>query len=161
MAILTLRRRNGDTFNALIDDDDAERVKAVGTWNLDARGYVVRARRGEPAYKLHRFVLGFGPGDPTVDHRNGDKLDNRKENLVPRTQRHNSQNLAAVNYRGSSKYRGVTWHARSGKWRATARLNRKAITLGLHETQEQAYETLVAWRRIHLPHDERGISGAA
>lgn len=158
MALIKVRRRNGDTYDAIIDDEDAGLAEAVGTWNLDARGYVVRARKGQKSYRLHRLVLGLTPSDPSVDHRNGNKLDNRKENLVLRTQAQNSQNLAAINDRGASKYRGVSWHAKTGKWRGSAKLNGRYYSLGLHETEELAHAAVVSWRRQYVPHDERGVS---
>ncbi len=140
-----VRRRNGSEYVVVVDAEDFDRVTAL-TWGLDHRGYVTRSRRGEGGMKLHRFVLGLNPGDPMVDHRDGDKLNNRKENLRLSTPVENGANLAEVNNRGKSRYRGVTWHASSGKWRAEARVNRKSVSLGLHATEEDALEALRRFR---------------
>lgn len=94
---------------ALVSEEDYERVSAL-KWSLAGRGYARAAgsrRRGEkfPTIYMHRMVLDAPPGKQ-VDHRNGDKLDNRRENLRLVT---NSQNHAGYSSRppGPSGHRGV------------------------------------------------------
>lgn len=69
-----------------IDLEDYERVIAY-RWYLSGRGYAFRSRDGKSVF-LHREVLGF-PDSEDIDHVNGDKLDNRKENLHACTHLHN------------------------------------------------------------------------
>src|SRR5262245_1471447 len=73
-------------FTTLIDLEDAPTVCRY-RWHATVRGrYVYAARRlgkrGRVIY-LHRFLLGGT--DDTIDHRNGDTLDNRRANLRPAT----------------------------------------------------------------------------
>lgn len=71
-------------------------------------------------YLAHRlawwFIYEEWP-DGNLDHVNGDKLDNRIENLRIASVKQNGGNL--VKYAdSSSKYKGVGWHSRDKKWRA-------------------------------------------
>ena len=72
---------------ALIDLRDVPLVAAVD-WQLprlDGEPYVVGYRFGEDRCPdlvyLHRLIAGADPDD-IVAHRNGDTLDNRRENLI-------------------------------------------------------------------------------
>ena len=147
-----IKRRSGEVITVLVDEEDWDRVAKL-TWSPDARGYVVRSRRGEQGVKLHRFILGLKKGDPMVDHVNGNKADNRKSNLRLSDPVRNGLNLANENFRGRSKFRGVTYHNGTGKWRATTRIAGKHYSLGLHATEAQAFEALKDFR------SKKGIDG--
>lgn len=77
---------------------------------------------------MHRLIMGLAPGDPRrVDHRDGDGLNNRRENLrisTPSQNRANSRKLAPT----ASRYKGVT-SGHNGKWRVFVgtRTNRKYL----------------------------------
>jgi len=55
---------------------------------------------------MHRLILGLVPGDPDVDHVNGDALDNRRANLRLATQSQNNGNRRAQG--GTSRFRACT-----------------------------------------------------
>jgi len=61
---------------AIVDDEDYEKV-SKNKWSYSSNGYVVR---GKPQISLHRFVMHAKKGQQ-IDHKNRNKLDNRKENL--------------------------------------------------------------------------------
>lgn len=123
-------------FVAVIDGQDAH----LGAHNWCASGSDEKGWYGynaELGY-LHRAVLGLRRGRvPEVDHRDGDTMNCRRENLREVTTGENQHNssLAAHN---TSGFRGI---CRSrGQW--MARLDRKF--LGRFETVEEAQRARLA-----------------
>jgi hypothetical protein len=130
---------------ALVDDEDYERVTAMGSWSAQADGRTFYARkriyqqgagRGSyvPSLLMHVFILGC----PGVDHRNGDGLDNQRANLRPATHSQNMGNKRL--YRNStSGFKGVTRNTGSGRpWRAAVKANSQRHHLGYFDTAEAA-----------------------
>lgn len=134
---------------ALIDDEDAERVLAYkwtalstrkpGRWY--ARRSVWIDEKSTTIY-LHRFIAN-APREVHIDHRNGDGLDNRKENLriVTNAQNHQAAKVKA----GKTGFRGVCV-SKSGK-RFHARLSvsgQKVYRNGFLKAEEaaRAYDEL-------------------
>lgn len=75
---------------------------------------------------MHRFILSAKKGD-IVDHINGNKLDNRRENLRFVTKRENSQN---VNPFKKFPYIGIHFDKAMQKYRAEIRVNGRIKKLG-------------------------------
>lgn len=71
----------GSDRPALVDLEFAELARYK--WKIGLKGWVVR--EADRVIKLHRVVTGAAPGVGVV-HRNGDKLDNRRENLQVQTE---------------------------------------------------------------------------
>lgn len=124
---------------ALIDSADAE---MVGRYNWRAQGAeqtfyarrYVRSGSKRAAQGLHTFLAGFH-----ADHRNGNGLDNRRSaNLRPSNQSQNNQNRR-LQSNNSSGYKGVSWHAQSGRWGAIITANGARKYLGGFSTPEAAY----------------------
>lgn len=94
------------------------------------------------SYRLHRliwiYVFGHIPENFYIDHINGNKIDNRLENLRLATNSQNQQNRPAPK-NSTSGYRGITWHKQAKKWMARICCNKKRITIGFFDTAEQAY----------------------
>lgn len=96
---------------AIIDDEDAPLV-AGRRWYLHSRGYACGSR-GTPL--LHRHLFGCVPRDGVVvDHKNGDKLDNRRSNLRISNYSHNAANRQSVDTRNECGVPGAT--PRGRKW---------------------------------------------
>lgn len=70
-----------------------------------------------------------------IDHINGDKSDNRIENLREATHAQNMRNKRGW---GKSGVKGVCWIEADQKWRANIGLGRKVIYLGQFDTIEEA-----------------------
>ena len=77
---------------------------------------------------MHRFILGARKGE-IVDHRNGDGLDNRRDNLRLCVGKENQGNRR-LSKNNKSGYKGVCLDNRRGQWVATIYKNRKPIYLG-------------------------------
>jgi len=85
--------------------------------------------------------LGHEPNGYTlvVDHINGDKLDDRVENLRLVTQRANSSTCFRPNEESfSSQYVGVNWDKKTSKWTSQIYNNGVSIILGYYDTEIKA-----------------------
>lgn len=108
---------------ATVDAEDYDFIRSF-RWGVNS-GYASRGctRWGKlSTMKMHRLILLPDP-DMLVDHINGDKLDNRKENLRQVDTLQNSWN--AKPYTGTrSKYKGVCIRNRTaGRPMWTARIS--------------------------------------
>lgn len=112
------------------DLEDADAI-LQHSWYKDNVGYLASTINGKTT-RLHVF-LGF----KWHDHHNRNKLDNRKENLVPCTRQENNRNksLTSLNKSGVS---GVYLYKRSGKWKAQVTINNKTIHLGTFIDKDDA-----------------------
>jgi hypothetical protein len=84
---------------------------------------------------MHRRILNPAPGK-VVDHFNGNRKDNRRSNLRECTQAENRRNTRKS--RGTSRFKGVSWHCQMGKWQAKICHNGKSIHLGLFDDEVEA-----------------------
>lgn len=138
---------------ALVDQGDGLRLGRF-VWTMDGKGYVHRQEgNGSGSVRklyLHREVLGLVPGDGLVaDHRNGDPLDNRRENLRVVTRVENAQNGRRRG--GSSRHRGVCRAKANGKWAAYGTVGGRQHHLGFFDTEAEAARVAKRWRGQHLP----------
>jgi hypothetical protein len=85
---------------------------------------------------MHRLIMD-APANMQVDHIDGDGLNNTRSNLrlCSNMQNCHNQGVAANNKSG---YRGVSWDARRGKWRAVIMVNGRLRSLGYHATPADA-----------------------
>jgi hypothetical protein len=121
---------------ALVDDADAD-LALKYRWNLN-QGYARSCAWNGRNVSLHRLILGLGDEvNRHADHINGDRLDNRRENLRSVTPQENAQNQGA-HPGSSSPYRGVSWHSPLGKWHATACVGGKRHFLGYFDDELEA-----------------------
>lgn len=128
-------------FVALVDDADFEAVSQF-SWcaHLIGRGvYVTRGVRNADGkwvtQRLHQFLL---PGVSRIDHRDGDGLNNQRENLRPATYKQNIRGFRHKKVGASSKFRGVGLHKRFGKWQAFIGVDYKQIHLGFFADEVDA-----------------------
>lgn len=131
---------------ALVDDSDYEPLNAVKWYAIflnRERWYARRKlpRDGGPAKTLdmHRVLI---PNVSEVDHKNGDGLDNRRDNLRAATR---AQNMANSRKRsgGSSQFKGVSWGKRDSIWQAKITKAGKCFYLGnfvLEKDAAMAYD---------------------
>jgi hypothetical protein len=115
----------------------------------DGRGYI-RIGVDGGIYRAHRLAWLYMTGqwpEEEVDHKDGDKANNRWANLrdVPRAA--NQQNLRRPHKRGTSGALGVSAHKATGKWRARLWKDGKCKSLGLYDTQEAAHAAYVEAKR--------------
>ena len=114
---------------AMVSDEDYNRL-SQWKWHRCDQGYAKRTvwQKGKYLrFLMHRVALECPPGF-IVDHINGNRLDNRRENLRICTVTDNNHNRRAEH--GTSKYKGVCWYRRDKCFRAKIRVgsnNRKHL----------------------------------
>jgi hypothetical protein len=105
-------------------------------------------------YYAHRLAWFYIYGDfpkKHIDHINGNPSDNRICNLRQATDAQNNQNKTKpLSTNKTSKYLGVSFEKKAGKYVAQICKNRKSYRLGYFDNQDEAYETyLKAKRELH------------
>lgn len=118
----------------LIDIIDSDLI--TPSVNLHSDGY---ARKG--SIKIHRIIMeriinSKIPRNKVVDHINRNRLDNRRNNLRLGSIEENKRNVGK--FKGTSKYKGVSWKKSKNKWCAQIKTKGKVKHLGLFENQIDA-----------------------
>lgn len=89
----------------------------------------------------HRLVWLWHTGTfppHELDHVNGDRDDNRIDNLRPATKSENQQNLEGAKRNNKSGFLGVNRHL-GGRWLAQITVDKKKHYLGLYPSPEEAH----------------------
>jgi hypothetical protein len=106
--------------------------------SVDAEGYIVTSLNGN-RYKNHRLIFLYHHGylPKQVDHINGNKSDNRIDNLRPAT---NQKNQFNVGLRSTNKsgIKNVSWCKPEKKWKVGICFNGKKIHFGYYDNIELA-----------------------
>jgi hypothetical protein len=102
-----------------------------------------QVRINKKSYLAHRivFLLHKGYLPKTLDHINGDRVDNRIENLRPVTINQNQHNRK-LNKNNTSGHKGVSWCKLTNKWKTSIKLEGKRINLGTFDNLEEAAEVV-------------------
>ena len=121
-----------------------KQVKAgdrAGCTNL--QGYSVLTYGGYQ-YKIHRLVYAYHTGEwpRLIDHKNGDRSDNRIENL--RSATHEMNTLNTNKSYGKIPYRGVSHQ--KGRFRSYVQVNGNREFLGYFDSPELARDAYVKRR---------------
>lgn len=138
------------TSEAVVDHEDFELVDRH-TWYLCngyARADVWKGGIRRRVY-MHRLIL---PTKLHVDHRNGNKLDNRRANLRASTRSQNLQNRKGATSQSSTGKRGVYIDKRDGAIYARCVVEGRAINLGRFPTIDAADQAICVARSEYMTH---------
>lgn len=126
---------------ALVDDGDYPLVRRL-KWYAAKRGKTWYAAcnsknaDGSPTLiYMHRVIVGATP-DQQVDHRDGNGLNNQRQNIRFCTNAGNQANSRPHNRRGWPK--GVRWKGEKNKWQARIVMDGRERHLGYFDTPEEA-----------------------
>jgi hypothetical protein len=125
----------------ILMDGDIRDALAHRTLYMGTNGYVYFSTNRTGPITLHAFVMGGTLAGLHIDHVNGDRLDNRRENLRFVTPSGNQVNRKRLSSANTSGIRGV--RRRSGlslkkPWLAQIMVDGKGRYLGVFETMEEA-----------------------
>jgi hypothetical protein len=142
VCLLLSKRKNGSYYErryVLVSSEDFERVSSY-KWCLDSDGYAVGCMKKEgggwKTFKMHRFIINAAPGE-LVDHKDGDRLNNTRSNLRICTHTENMRNRKKQPAK-SSKYLGVCYQQKTGRWRVQFWVDKKQMSFGSYATEDEA-----------------------
>lgn len=129
---------------ALIDDEDFEKLSQwswyahsnpVSNTSYAARGTFINYKN--KLYLMHRQILGITDPKISVDHADGNGLNNQKSNLRICT---HSQNMCNTSKRKNttSRFKGVSWCSDRNKWEVEVRVDNKRLRVGRYENEIEA-----------------------
>ena len=112
-----------------------------------------RVRELGGAMKVHRavYLMHHGKLPKFIDHINGNRSDNRIENLREATKVENGYNRKMPSH-NTTGVKNVFWMSDRNKWGVRIRVNKKPIWLGLHDDLE--FAELVAIEARNKYHGE-------
>lgn len=124
--------------------------KLVGCYSKKSHRYA-RIGIDNNNYKLHRIIFlyhhGYMPN--IIDHINGNRFDNRIENLrevTPVQNRYNSRLYST----SKSGVKNVYWQKNCGKWNVTISINGKRVNFGYYTDLEEARRVSIDMRNKYF-----------
>jgi len=90
-------------------------------------------------YLAHRLIYTYfhGVQPKVIDHIDGDKLNNRLENLKSGTHQENMRNIK-LSKLNTSGFTGVSWSKRDSKWYVRIKANNHYLFLGSFSNKDHA-----------------------
>lgn len=122
--------KEGRACNKIKTGSEAGTITHAGYRTVSVNGLTIRTHRLV-------YILHFGYAPYMIDHINGDKLDNRIENLRPADDFTNQFN-SKINVRNSSGVKGVVWCKDRDKWKVQIQKNKKTHFFGYFDNIEEA-----------------------
>ncbi len=133
--------KDGILFNILTNLEIAHYV--------DKDGYKASRSTDGKQFRHHRIIFKIVNGylPDTVDHKDGNTLNNHPDNLREATQSENLRNCKKRE--GSSKYKGIYWNSKERKWVAQIRIDGKNKRIGTSSDELVAYEIWCKYAKEH------------
>lgn len=129
----TIRLTQGKV--ALVDDEDFAFVSRF-RWRArrDKKTWYAETGSGSKSIFMHAILLGLD-ADEEGDHRDGDGLNNRRNNIRKATRSQNCMNRNGWSKHG---FKGVYLVATNGRYGARIQVQKKMIQIGCFDTAEAA-----------------------
>lgn len=115
-------------FETIVDDEDFEDLAKSRWYVFKCRDWHLPYAKRLDGMLMHRVLLN-APDGIVCDHRNGNSLDNRRDNLRLSTRSQNKANSKRYS-NNKSGFKGVSWSKQRRKWKAKIYVNLQPIDLG-------------------------------
>ncbi len=128
-------KNESNKYFTMVDNEDYDLLIKTN-WHIHKSGGNFYAKND--CNQIHRVVMGCKKNDGLfIDHKDGNGLNNQKENLRFCTKQQNSRNSKKRNS-CTSKYRGVYYIKNENKWGCHIAYNNKRKWLGLFVCEKDA-----------------------
>lgn len=160
------RSKTEENIRLILIDECDRHILDGGKWYLRPKKYLYGRMNNDPTRKLvflHRLIMNPPPG-LFVDHINGDKLDNRRQNLRVVNKSQNQMNITKYKNK-TSIYKGVHAHKQHADkygvfWVAKYKRDSKNRSIGFFKSEVEAamaydiYARLIfgEYARLNFPH---------
>ena len=125
---------------------------------VNDKGYVA-VNIDKECIALHRIIwmIQYGQMPTLIDHIDGNRQNNRIENLRLADRCGNAQNKR-MHRNNTSGVKGVYWHKKANKWKAQIACKNKHYNLGLYDALSEADEVVsLAREMLHGTFANHGI----
>ncbi|SEM36042.1 AP2 domain-containing protein [Mesobacillus persicus] len=140
--LIPLKGKRGEGLFVKVSPEDFEELMKHN-WHYHngyARGYIKGLNKNK---RMHRYILD-SPSGKFVDHINGNRLDNRRENLRYATHLQNNYNRQP-----NIGYKGVCYNNSNQKWYSYINKNKQTYFLGQYDSEIEAAKAYNYWAKIH------------
>lgn len=149
-SIVSYEKETGFLFWKKHKNQSSKEGSVAGS--VDCEGYVT-VRTAWGAFKAHRiaWAIHFNEWPKSfIDHINGNKSDNRIENLRIASHSQNCQNKRKALPSSKSGLIGAMFDNTTGRYRSRIWVGKKRISLGSFKTAEEAHAAYIeAKRELH------------
>jgi hypothetical protein len=118
--IICHSKKHGNKI-ALVNNKDFKNLNEYN-WFYNTSNYAYAIINNKKIL-MHQFIIGKVK-NLIIDHKNNNRLDNRRENIRHVTRQQNNQNKKSKN-----KYQGVCWSEKAKKYRMKKKLQEVMISL--------------------------------
>lgn len=145
---------------AIVDNEDYRAIRRLAwhaKWNRGAKRWeanhsigfaIAKGKRGCRSLSMSHFIAGKPPANMMIDHKNGNHLDFRRENLRIATRTQNNRNRR-IRYDATGPFKGIKLTV-SGTWQARIGVAGRRISLGTFSTPEEAARAYNSAARQHF-----------
>lgn len=128
MKKIKLYTNDGISREVMISPEDHSEL-SIHKWFYHSQGYACRTTTKDGVRQtilMHRQIMEF---PLLVDHINGNKLDNRRDNLRSTSRATNALN-SKMRSDNTTGYRGISWDNTRNRWFVSARKDGKTYSAG-------------------------------
>jgi hypothetical protein len=152
MKIILINSKRHGTKECFVDDEDFEylnqwkwkllvsynSVYAVRTISKYLGGGRMARKYKYECLLMHRVIMKLTDRNILVDHKDQNGLNNQKDNLRTCTKAENNRHVNSHKDAMYSKYLGVSFDKRRGKWVSSITYKSKLINLGRFDLEKDA-----------------------